>query len=194
MARKAARDDEDDYRETPPVVVGAVSVGTVPLPFLAVYAVLFILHGWVRPVHPPDITSTQDGELVAGLIAAAAFIVVTYALVQFLNTRRRWPFALTQLVILGVSVWFLLDDTKGGSAISTLVLVACVVSLALGFAPSSWRHLGKTPPRIIARMYGLFPTGGSSPAGSDAQALPRSSEPTLVPPASLRRRKSSTSG
>lgn len=184
---------DDDYRETPHSVVFAVSSGTVPLPFLAVYAILFILHGWVHPVHPPDITSSQHGELIAGLVAAAAFVVLTVALLWFLNARRRWPFAVAQLAVLGVSIWFLLDQTKGGPVVSVLLALAALVSLAFGFAPDSWHHLGSTPPAPIERAYGLLPTAGATPDTGDQHALPGSTPPTLVEPSSLRRRRSSGS-
>lgn len=189
------RDDDDDVRDAPPAVVAAVSLGTVPLPFLAVYAVLFILHGWFSPVHPPDITSSQDGELIAGLIAAAIFIAMTVAVLWFLNRRRRWPFAVAELAVVGVSVWFLTDDTKGGPTISAVVLVAAVAALVFGFAPAAWWHLGQTPPAVVERVWGLVPafrTKQPEPDAGDPGALPQSTTPTLVEPASLRRRKSST--
>lgn len=176
--------DDDEVRETPPVVVGAVSVGTTPLPFLAVYAVLFILHGWLRPVHPPDISSSQTGELIAGLIAAAAFVVLSVMVWMFLNGRRRWPFVLGHLVVLGATIWFLVDETKGGAVISALVLATSVLALVLAFAPDSWRHVGRTPPAIVTRLY----PGRSAADAGDPAELARSSEPTLVEPATLRRR------
>ncbi|MGI8678431.1 MAG: hypothetical protein ACR2LX_07065 [Jatrophihabitans sp.] len=186
--------DDDEVRDAPPVVVAAVSFGTVPLPFLAVYAVLFILHGWFAPVNPPDITSSQTGELVAGLIATAAFIVMTVALLWFLNRRRRWPFAITELAIVGLSIWFLTDATKGGPLISAVVLVATLAALVFGFAPDAWLYLDRNPPRLFDRVWGVVPRFRSTRRTDtgDASALPRSTEPTLVPPASLRRRKSSS--
>ncbi|MEO9140117.1 MAG: hypothetical protein ABI345_13755, partial [Jatrophihabitans sp.] len=135
--------DDDEVRETPGAVVGAVSIGTAPLPFLAVYAALFILHGWVHPVHPPDITDSQDGELVAGFIAAAIFIALSVTLWMFLNRTRRWPFVIGQLVVVGTSIYFLIDKTKGGAVVSVLVLLASIVALVLSFAPSAWEHIGR---------------------------------------------------
>lgn len=64
---------DDDERDTPPVVVAAVALGAAPLPFLAVYAVLFLTHGSVHPVQPPDITSSTSGEFIAGCVAALLF-------------------------------------------------------------------------------------------------------------------------
>jgi hypothetical protein len=122
--------DTDEVRETPPAVVGAVAAGTAPLPFLAVYAVVFIVHGGFHPVFPPDITSTAHGELVAGIIALALFAVAVAALLWMLNGRRRWPFVAVQLGVLAAAVYFLVDGTKGGSVVSFLLAAASVAALA----------------------------------------------------------------
>jgi hypothetical protein len=144
------------------VVVGAVAAGTAPLPFLAVYAVLFIVHGGVHPVAPPDITSSPHGELMAGIVALVLFVVAVIALLWMLNGTRRWPFLLVQLGLLATAVDFLADDTKGGRAISFLVALACLAALALALAPDSWAYLSRSPaPRRRRRM----PLGARS--GSD---------------------------
>jgi len=83
--------DDDDLRDTPPMVVGAVAAGTAPVPFLAVYSVMFIVHGGFHPVVPPDITSTAHGELVAGIITVALLIIAVTTLLWLLNGRRRCP-------------------------------------------------------------------------------------------------------
>ncbi|SHG63538.1 hypothetical protein SAMN05443575_2430 [Jatrophihabitans endophyticus] len=144
---------DDDVRETPPAVVGAVSIGTAPLPFLAVYAVLFILHGTISPAHPPDITSTQTGELIAGIVAAVVFVVLATTLWLFLNGRYRWPFVVGQLVVLVTTAWFLVDDTAGGVAVSALVCATSLVALVLGFAPGSWRHVRRPVPALVGRAF-----------------------------------------
>lgn len=182
---------EDNVRETPPAVVGAVALGTVPLPFLAVYAVLFLVHGSVHPVQPPDVTSTKGGEFAAGWVALAVFVVLSVSLLWLVNGRRRWPFALMQLALLATVIDFLVDDTAGGRFISALVALTCALSLVLSFAPQAWRHVDCTAPPIIERVYGARPgLRRRSRAGSAAGALAQSSEPTAVQPASLRRRRS----
>ena len=55
--------DDDESRDAPPVVIGAVAAGVAPLPFLAVYAVLFISRGTVHPVTPPDVGNSKTTEL-----------------------------------------------------------------------------------------------------------------------------------
>ncbi|GAB2462246.1 hypothetical protein [Jatrophihabitans fulvus] len=177
--------DPDLDHESPAVVVGAVSIGTAPLPFLAVYATLFILHGTISPAHPPDITDSQTGELIAGIVAAVLFVALSVALWMFLGGRRRWPAALGEAAVLGTTIWFLTDETKGGAMISALLLLTSLVSLVLSFAPDGWRHVGRTPPGWISR---LFREGRTARAG-DPKALPGSAEPSAVEPASLRRRR-----
>jgi hypothetical protein len=156
--------DDDDTREAPPAVVGAVAAGTAPLPFLAVYSVMFIVHGGFHPVVPPDITSTARGELIAGIIALAIFIVAVVALLWMLNGRRRWPFVIVQAAMLGTAIDFALDETKGGRLISLLLVLTSLVALIFAFAPQSWEHVGRSVPRRRRR-----PTmpAGSAP-GPDA--------------------------
>ena len=93
--------DDDDMREAPPAVIGAVAAGVAPTPFLAVYAVLFIAHGFFHPVQPPDITTTNTGEKIAGVVALALLLVMVLTIFWFLNGRRRWPFVIGQLATLG---------------------------------------------------------------------------------------------
>ena len=193
---------DDDGRPTPAVVTAAVSIGTAPLPFLFVYAVLFVLHGTVSPVHPPDITNSPDGELVVGLITAALFVLATTTLVWFLNRRRRWPFAVVQLIVLGGCVDVIVDYTKGGRPIAVLLVLTTLVSLVLGFAPDSWTHVGRSSPQRVTALYGRLGLGGSQEyARSSAAAhrapeavLPASSTPSMVEPAALRRRRFATRG
>lgn len=143
--------DDDEIRETPGAVVWAVAAGTAPLPFLAVYAVVFIVHGGVHPVAPPDITNTAHGELVVGLIALGVFVVDVVALLWLLSGRRRWPFVLVQLAVLATAIDFLIDPTKGGRTVSVVVAVAALAALVCAFLPQSWQHVGRTPPRLRRR-------------------------------------------
>src|SRR4051794_10283367 len=143
----------DDYtHETPGPVTGAVASGSAALPFLAVYAVIFLIHGSIKPVHPPDITSSKTGEFVAGLIAAALFVALSVSLLWLLSGRRRWPLALLQLGIGAVALDIVVDETKGGRTIGLLVLVACVVSLVLMFSPSAWWWLDRKAPKWIVAV------------------------------------------
>jgi hypothetical protein len=143
--------DDDEVRETPPAVVGAVAAGTAPLPFLAVYAVMFIVHGGFHPVVPPDITDSARGELIAGLIALVAFVIAVVALVWMLNGRRRWPFVLVQVAVLVTAVDLLLDDTESGRFISFVLGLAAAVALVLAFVGPSWEHVGRPRPQVGRR-------------------------------------------
>jgi hypothetical protein len=140
--------NEDDVRDTPGTIMWAVATGTAPLPLLAVYAVMFIVHGSIHPVAPPDITSTTQGELFAGIAAAVLFAVAVLALVWLLNGRRRWPFALVELGMLATAIDFVADVTKGGRLVSLVVAVAAAVALVCAFAPASWEYLGRSAPRL----------------------------------------------
>jgi hypothetical protein len=155
--------DDDEVRETPASVVGAVAAGTAPLPFLAIYAVMFIVHGGFHPVVPPDITSSAHGELIAGIIALGLFIVSILALLWMLNGRRRWPFVLMQVAALATTVDFVIDDTKSGRGISFILGLAAIVALVFAFAKDSWTHVGRTRP---TRRKPALPVG--SAPGSDA--------------------------
>jgi hypothetical protein len=150
--------DDDDVRETPPAVVGAVAAGTAALPFLAIYAVMFIVHGGFHKVAPPDITGSSEGELFAGIIALLLFIVAIVTLLWMLNGRRRWPFVIVQLALLVTAVIFVLDDTKGGRTISVVLGLAALVALTFAFAPDSWAHVGRSRP---ARRKPALPAGSA---------------------------------
>lgn len=135
----SGRSDDVD-RESPPTVVGAVAAGTAPLPILAVYAVVFIVRGGFHHVVPPDITGTNRGELVAGIVALVLFAVSVVALLWMLGGTRRWPFVVVQLGMLGAALDFLVDSTRGGRFVSVVLLVAAVLALVLSFAPQSARY------------------------------------------------------
>jgi hypothetical protein len=143
--------DDDSPRETPPVVVGAVAAGVAPLPFLAVYAVLFIGRGTIRPVVPPDIGNSKTDELVAGLIALALFLIGCYAVLAFLNARRRWLFVLFEAATLATCIDFLLDETTGPPGIPILLALTSLVALVLAFLPASWEHLRRDVPPWLRR-------------------------------------------
>ncbi len=156
--------DDDDISETPPMVVGAVAAGTAPVPFLTVYSVMFIVHGGFHPVVPPDITSTAHGELIAGIITLALLVISVTTLLWLLNGRRRWPFALGQLAVLGTAIDFVIDDTKGGRTLSVALAITSLVALVLAFTKQGWEHVGRTRP--TRRRRPVMPAG--SAPGSDA--------------------------
>ena len=133
--------DDDLDRDAPPIVVGAATAGSVPVPFLAVYAVMFIVHGKFHPVVPPDITSTQQGEFVAGIVALVLFVVSFVAVIWMLNGSRRWPFVAVQLGVLAGAVDLVVDDTRGGGITAYVIGLAAVVALVLAFMPQSWAYV-----------------------------------------------------
>lgn len=149
--------DADEDRETPPIVVGAVALGCAPLPFLAVYAVLFIVHGTVHPVVPPDIGNSKGDELVAGLVALAGFLVCALSTYWFLDGRRRWLFAAFQALVLATAIDFVVDSTKGSPDIPILLSITALIALVLTFLPASWQHVGREFPRRTQRSASAAP-------------------------------------
>ena len=133
-------------REAPPVVIGSVAAGVGPTPFLGVYAVLFMAHGFFRPVQPPDITTTRTGEAVAGVIAALLLLAMVVTIFWFLNGRRRWPFVIGQLATLVTSIDFILDSTKGSPAVPVVLGLTSATALVLAFLPPSWAWVGSRLP------------------------------------------------
>ncbi len=135
------RDDDID-RDTPPMVVGAVAAGSIPLPFLAVYSVLFIVHGGFHPVIPPDITSTAHGELAVGIVALVLFVVSFIAVLWMLGGTRRWPFILVQLADLAAAIDLVVDSTRGGGVTAYILGAAAVVALVLALTPQASQYVG----------------------------------------------------
>lgn len=143
--------DDDDMREAPPAVIGAVAAGVAPTPFLAVYAVLFIAHGFFHPVQPPDITTTRYGEAAAGVIAAVLPLVMALTIFWFLNGRRRWPFVVGQFAALVTSIDFAFDPTTGSSAVPTVLALTSAAALVLGCLPASSAWVGARTPLLRLR-------------------------------------------
>lgn len=139
--------DDDLDREAPPVVVAAVAAGAVPVPFLAVYAVMFIVHGKFHPVVPPDITGTQHGEFVAGLIALGLFVVAFVAVIMMLNGTRRWLFVLVQLAVLGAAIDLIVDSTRGGGVVGFALVATAAIALVLAFFPATSAYVRGRPRR-----------------------------------------------
>lgn len=154
--------EDDAASETPGAVVGAVAAGTTPLPFLAVYATMFIVHGGFHHVVPPDITDTNRGELLVGLGCLVGFVLAAISIVWLLNRYRRWPFVVVQLVLLALAVELFLDPTTGGRAVSGLAAVASFLALVLAAHPQTWEHLGRRCPPGLARVFGRKPDRAGS--------------------------------
>jgi hypothetical protein len=137
--RRAVADD--DAPDAPPVVTASVAAGVAPTPFLAVYAVLFLAHGFIHPVQPPDITTTQDGEKVAGIVTIVVLVAMVVTLVWFMNGRRRWPFVVGQLATLVVSLDFVFDSTKGSPAVPVVLALTSAAALVFAALPASGEYV-----------------------------------------------------
>lgn len=124
------------------MVIGSIAAGVGPTPFLAVYAVLFIAHGFFHPVQPPDITTTRSGEAVAGVITAVLMLAMVITIWWFLNGRRRWPFVIGQLATLATSIDFLLDSSTGSPGVPAVLALTSATALALALLPASWDWVG----------------------------------------------------
>ena len=140
----------DEERDTPPTVIGAIAAGVAPAPFLLTYAVLFILHGTVFPVDPPDITGSKVGEALAGLVALAFLLVIVIGLGLFLSRRTRWLFLAGQLATLGVCINFVLDSSSGDPEVPFVLIVCSGLAVVLGCLPASWAWAApERPARLI---------------------------------------------
>jgi hypothetical protein len=134
--------DDDDQRDAPPAVTASVAAGVAPTPFLLVYAVLFLAHGFVHPVQPPDITTTRGGEKVAGLITLLLLLAMVLTLFWFMNGRRRWPFVVGQLATLVTSVDFVFDPGTGSPAVPIVLALTSATALVFAFLPASGDYVG----------------------------------------------------
>ena len=128
--------------ETPTQAIWSIAAGVGPLPFLFVYSVIFIAHGFFWPVDPPDITTTRHGEAVAGLLAVLVALVIVATLWSFLSARRRWPHLLAQLAVLGTTIGFVLDPRTGSPVVPIALIVTSAVAIGFGLHPASGRFVG----------------------------------------------------
>jgi peptidoglycan/LPS O-acetylase OafA/YrhL len=156
--------DHDEIREAPPVVICAVAAGVAPLPFLAVYAVLFISRGTVHPVTPPDIGDSKTTELIAGLVALVLFIIGALAALWLLDGRRRWPFVVGQLALLATAVDFVIDSTTGSPAIPIVLGLTSLTALVLVALPATWEHMDRDMPDWMRR--GRADSASTAPAAT----------------------------
>jgi hypothetical protein len=123
--------NERDPRQTPGIVIGAVAAATVVVPFLIVYAFLFIARGIFVDVEQPDITSSRHGEAVAGLIALAFLILVLVGMLRLLNGADRVVFWIGQLIALAGSIGLVLDSSSGGPQVPVVTALAAALAVAL---------------------------------------------------------------
>ena len=175
--------------ETPGPVIGSIALGVGPLPFLIVYAILFIVHGMLYPVEPPDITTTAGGEAVAGWIALALFCIGVLMVFWFLGGVRRWPFLLGQLATFITAVDFILDSTTGSPAVPALLILTSGGAIVLALLPSSWEYMDHFPPMLPdfrRRRRSVAKGTAAAPAVPDDTASLAADEPVATVPADVR--------
>lgn len=110
---------------------------------------LFIAHGTVHPVNPPDIGNSQRAELYGGLVALALLVLGVLTIAWYLNRQRRWPFVTAQSATLGVSTRFLVDTTTGPPGVPALLAVTSLVAVLTALLPVSAAHVALG--RAVAR-------------------------------------------
>ena len=163
---------DDEVRGTPPTVVGAIAAGVAPAPFLVTYAVVFILHGTVFPVDPPDITTTHGGEALAGLFALLFLGINVAGLGWLLSRRSRWPFLVGQLATLGASINFLVDSTSGEPEVPVVLALASAVAVVLGCLPTSWNWVSDSPERAARHTVQPADPANPEPQAWDVESVP----------------------
>lgn len=137
---------EDDFKETPGIVIAAIACGVAPVPFLVTYSAIFLMHGTIFPVDPPDITGSRLGEALCGVLALIYLFAIISSIGWFLSQKRRWTFLVFQLLSLGFALDFLLDTSKGDPEVPLLLVFTTLGALVLGLLPVShrwvheWRH------------------------------------------------------
>jgi hypothetical protein len=144
--------DAPDPDKTPATVIGAVAAGTVVVPFLVVYAFLFIARGAFVQVDQPDITSSRTGQTVAGVVALAFLVLVFLGMGRLLSGRGRWLFVAGQVVTFGCCVDFLLDSSSGEPQVPALVLVASLAAIVLSLLPPSWAWVASGDPERVGSV------------------------------------------
>ena len=174
--------DGDTPADTPGSVIASIAAGVGPLPFLIMYSVIFISHGFFYPVQPPDITSTRGGEAVAGLLAVVISLVIVLTIWWFLNGRRRWTFVLGQLAVLVTTIAFVANPKTGSPTVPIVLIVTSVAALVFAFFPNSNAYLGWrrfAMPRLTTRRrrfaaadFGGRHSGTGEPDQPGTDALP----------------------
>ena len=98
---------------------------------------------------PPDITDSKQGELVAGLVALALFVLVIVAVVFLMSGRRRWPFVIVQVATIATCIDFIADETTGSPFVPILLLITSAAGLVLALVPQTAAHV-RRPGRLAA--------------------------------------------
>jgi hypothetical protein len=140
-------DQRRDSDDIPAAAIGAVALGLAPVPFLGIYATLFILRGTVLPVSPPDITSTRSGEALCGVLALVFLIAIIIGDYLFLTRRDRWLFLVGQLLCLGICVDFVLDPSSGEPGVPVLLGLVSATAIACALVAPSWAWVSGSAPR-----------------------------------------------
>jgi hypothetical protein len=161
--------ESDEPPDTPGSVIASIAAGVGPLPFLLMYSVIFISHGFFYPVEPPDITSTRGGEAVAGVLAVLVSLVIVLTIWWFLNGRRRWTFVLGQLAVLVTTIAFVANPKTGSPTVPLVLIVTSVTALVFAFFPNSNAYLGRgTIPMPLLRGRRSVP-GKSGESGESGE-------------------------
>lgn len=150
--------DHDENR-TPGVVIGAVAAATVVVPFLIVYAFLFIARGIFVTPEQPDITSSRQGEAISGFIALLFLVFVLWGMTRFLNGAGRIVFWLGQLSTAGTAGFLLLDASSGEPQVPLVVFLAALLALGLSVPPAATRWVRSHRERAPAAEAGSSPDG-----------------------------------
>lgn len=146
--------DEDPNR-TPGVVIAAVAAATVVVPFLVVYAFLFIARGIFVTPEQPDITSSRHGEAFAGFIALLFLAFVLWGMGRMLNGYNRIIFWSGQLITAATAGYLLLDTSSGEPQVPIVVLVGAVLALILSITPPAnrWVRGPESPEPVVAEEF-----------------------------------------
>lgn len=160
--------------DAPPIVLGAVAAGTVPTPFLAVYAGLFVLRGLFVKTDQPDVFDSHGLEALAGLGIAVFLVLTVVGLTRFIGGRAPWLFFATQVAVLVASGWLLLDRTSGDPQLPALLLVGSIVALVLGAVLPSLRWTGvlRTRHADVDEPVGSAVAGSAAPATDEPDGEP----------------------
>ena len=156
---------EFDPNRTPGTIIGAVAAGTVVVPFLMVYAFLFIARGAFVNVGEPDITSSRTGETMSGLVALLFLALVLIGMARLLNGSGRWLFLLGQLITLATSVDFVLDSSRGEPQVPAVVLLGSLVAIVLALVRTSWAWVqtrAGTRPAVASEADGTAAPGSTA--------------------------------
>lgn len=140
------RYEHDDDR-TPGVVIGSVAAATVVVPFLVVYAFLFIARGIFVTPEQPDITSSRHGEAFAGFVVVLFLAFVLWGMTRMLNGANRAVFWIGQLLTAGAAGYLLLDASSGEPQVPIVVFLGAVLALALSVTPPANRFVRGSTPR-----------------------------------------------